>query len=78
MGDAIRIEGSSTNVRLRNNVLTVDAGYDISVDPNSQGGFTSDYNLLHTGPGPNAFTGFWGNVVRDTLGDWQTATGRMH
>ena len=76
VGDAVRIEGGSSNVRLSNNILSVDAGYDISIDPNSQAGLASNYNLLHTGPGPNAFTGFWANVVRDTLGDWQSASGQ--
>ncbi len=72
VGNAIRVQGGSNGTRLRNNILWVDAGYDISVDPNSQGGFTSDRNLLHKGPGPNAFTGLWGNITRDTLNDWQT------
>ncbi len=61
VGDAIRIQGSSQNVRLRNNILWVDAGYDLYVASDSQVGFNSDYNNLHT-------TGS-GKLARWQLGD---------
>jgi VCBS repeat-containing protein len=75
VGEAIRVEAGSVDVRLRNNIVQVDAGYNVSVAPDSQGGFSSDRNLLQ-GSGPNAFTGFWNNASQDTLADWQAATGQ--
>ncbi|MEP7157786.1 MAG: right-handed parallel beta-helix repeat-containing protein [Chloroflexota bacterium] len=75
VGDAIRVEGGSANVHVRNNIVCVDAGYDLSVAPDSQSGFSSDHNLLH-GSGPTAFTGIWNNTGQDTLSDWQAASGQ--
>ncbi len=70
VGDAVRVQ-SSSNVTLRNNILWVQAGYDIYVPPDSQVGFTSDYNLLYTaGAGK---VGSWQGVDRPTLGAWQSA-----
>ncbi|HEY6564647.1 MAG TPA: right-handed parallel beta-helix repeat-containing protein, partial [Pirellulaceae bacterium] len=76
VGDGIRLQNVSQGSTLRNNVVTVDAGYDIYVSPNSQAGFSSNYNLFHQGTDPNAHVGFWGGVIRDSLADWQTATGQ--
>jgi len=47
-GDAISLQGSTQNVELRNNIVQVDDGYGVNVAANSQGGFTSDYNLFYT------------------------------
>ena len=55
---------AAPTARLRNNILWVEAGYDLYVTPDSQVGFNSDYNLLYQGLGPNAFIGFWNNVTR--------------
>lgn len=76
VGDAIRIEQGSRNVRLANNILWVESGYDVSVNADSQAGFVSDYNLLHQGADANAHVGFFGNVSRDQLADWQAAAGQ--
>src|SRR4029077_20571776 len=77
-GSAVRIDSASVNVTLRNNILWVQAGYDIYVADDSQTAFSSDYNLLHTGTDPNAHVGFWNSSVgggtRHQLSDWQTAT----
>ncbi len=73
VGDAIRIQGSSQNVWLRNNILWVDAGYDLYVASDSQVGFNSDYNLLHKGPAINAYVGYWGGDRSDFTA-WQAAT----
>ncbi len=71
-GDAIVIDRSTPYVHLRNNVLWVQLGYDISVDSTSQQGFTSDYNLLHTsGAGKVAL---WQGISRPTLSAWQNTT----
>ena len=47
VGDAIKLQ-NSPNVRLRNNILWVNAGYDLNIDSASQVGFDSDYNDLYT------------------------------
>jgi len=55
----------------------VQAGSDLYVAPDSQAGFSSDYNLLNRGGGGGAAsTGFWGGVLRAVLSDWQTASGQ--
>jgi parallel beta-helix repeat protein len=76
VGDAIRIQDSSNNVVLKNNILWVEAGYDIYVMANSQTGLDSSNNLFHQGVDPNAHVGFWGNVVQDSLVDWYAASGQ--
>ena len=74
VGDAIRLQSSTNHSRIYNNVLWVDAGYDIFVDASSQGDFISSYNLLHTGVDINAHTGYWDSAVQDLLVDWQGVT----
>jgi parallel beta-helix repeat protein len=74
VGDAVRVEGASRNVTLRNNLLWAEEGFDLYITPDSQTGFRSDDNLLHQGTDPKAHVGFWGGVVRDTLSDWQAAS----
>ena len=58
-----------------NNILWVNAGYDLNVDAPSQVGFDSDYNLFNKSVDPNAHIGFWGSV-KNLLADWTTATNR--
>ena len=53
--------GSPTD--LRNNILWVEAGADISVADDSQVGLTSDYNDLYQGTDPNAHVGFWNGAT---------------
>jgi hypothetical protein len=76
VGDALRINDNSSDVTVRNNILLIDAGYDIFVDSDSQTRFVSDHNLLHQSPDANAHVGFFNNATQDALGDWQTATGQ--
>src|SRR5262249_14630907 len=76
VGDAVRVQVNSANVRLQNNILWVESGYDVFVATNSQTGFTSNYNLFHQGVDPNAYVGFWGGANRDSLNDWRTASGQ--
>jgi len=54
VGDAVRLDNSARNVKLYNNILWVQSGYDIFVATNSQTGFASNYNLLHKGSDINA------------------------
>ncbi len=74
VGNAVMVEGGSTSVSLRNNILWVEAGYDIYVASDSQVGFNSDYNLPYSGIDPNAHVGFWGDTTYDTLADWRTVS----
>ena len=74
MGDAVRLEGDW--VDLVNNLVWVLAGHDIYVTGASLSNLLSDYNLLHRGDDSNAHVAFAAGAVRDTLADWQTATGR--
>ncbi len=77
VGDAVRVDGQNTSgVTLRNNILWVEAGYDIFVASDAQQGFVSDYNDLYQGTDPNAHVGFWNGATRDTLADWQSADGQ--
>jgi parallel beta-helix repeat protein len=73
VNDAINISASTGDV-VKNNVLWVEAGYDLDIASNSQSGFVSDYNDLHHGAGSNAKTGFWNSTGDTQLSDWQTAS----
>ena len=70
VGDALRISGGSNGVRIENNILWVEAGYDIDVADDSQSGLASDYNLFNKGTDPNAHVGYYGGI-EDTFADWQ-------
>ena len=85
VGDAIRIQDSSQNISLLNNILWVQAGYDLYVTPDSQTGFQSNYNLFFLGtvPDSKAHLGFWNNATVDLnpnpgtpLSDWQSSSGQ--
>jgi autotransporter-associated beta strand protein/parallel beta-helix repeat protein len=76
VGNAVRVEAGSQNVELRNNILWVNAGYDIYAASDSQSGLSSDYNLFNKGLDPNAHIGFWNNAPQDPLTGWQTASGQ--
>jgi parallel beta-helix repeat protein len=73
VGNAVRLQGSARNIQLSNNIITILSGFGISVDNNSQTGFTSDYNLIQTGNDPNARVGFW-NGDRTDLVQWRAAS----
>jgi hypothetical protein len=67
-GDNIRVDGGSSEVEVRNNILWTETGYDLWVNYNSQGGFFSDYNTLYAGPGGTLV--HWILDFTDIL-DWQ-------
>ncbi|HZL38153.1 MAG TPA: right-handed parallel beta-helix repeat-containing protein, partial [Tepidisphaeraceae bacterium] len=71
LGDAVRVLSGAQSIAVENNILDVLGGFDISVDPSSQTGFSSDYNDLYaTGSGQVAF---WQGAARATLSNWQNA-----
>ena len=67
-GNALRVQGSTKNLQVFNNIFWAGNGYALSVDPNSEVGFQSDYNLFYT-PGSGKL-GQWEN--RDFINrvDW--------
>jgi parallel beta-helix repeat protein/VCBS repeat-containing protein len=71
VGDALELNQGTVNVLLRNNILVVDAGYDVYVDGTSGAGLNSDYNLFS--PGVSGSAGLFGKPLR-TLANWQAAT----
>ena len=55
---------------MRNNIVWVSSGFGLSVAPDSQTGFESDYNNFYvTGNGQVAL---WQNIPRPTLAAWRT------
>jgi hypothetical protein len=75
VGEAIRVQGALTQpIQIRNNILSVDAGYNLYVASESQPYISSDYNLAHLG-GVDAKTGFWNGLPVTTLANWQVQTG---
>lgn len=73
-GDNVRIDGGSSEVELRSNVLYAEAGYDVYVANDSQTGFFSDWNdLFARGAGKLVF---WTRDFTDLL-DWQADVARF-
>ena len=82
---AVRVEGSASNLTLRNNILWAvgaapvgglsQIAYGISISNDSQAGFVSDYNLLYAS-GPAGYIGQWLATSPSTLSAWRNATGR--
>ncbi len=68
-GDAIRAISSSKNLRLRNNVISVSAGFGLNIAPDSQTGFQSDYNDFDLSG--NGQVALWQNVGRPSLAAWR-------
>ncbi|MBI9018525.1 MAG: right-handed parallel beta-helix repeat-containing protein [Phycisphaerae bacterium] len=67
-GDGVKLENNSSGAQIRNNIIWVDAGYDLNVATDSQVGFESDYNNLYaTGTGKVVW---WQKDFTD-LFDWQ-------
>ncbi|HEV3343905.1 MAG TPA: right-handed parallel beta-helix repeat-containing protein, partial [Pirellulales bacterium] len=72
LSDALDIDGGSTSVSVRNNILWSQAGFDISVATDSQTGFASDFNDFYvSGTGK---VGLSQSGTRATLTAWQGAT----
>ena len=59
VGDAILLDGDTSDLVLRNNLLWIDAGYAVHATTDNQANFSSDYNLFQQGVSPNAHVGFW-------------------
>jgi len=74
VGDAVRLENNTYGALIYNNIMWVEAGYDIFVQPSAQTGFDSDYNVLYSGPGIDAHAGYWNSTTEDTLADWRAAS----
>ncbi len=70
VGDAIALANGSFDIRIENNILWVESGYDIDVANDSQSGLVSDYNVFYKGTDPNAHVGFFGGI-EDTFAAWQ-------
>jgi len=77
VGNAITMSGSTTSSypdTFENNILWVQAGFDMAVTTSNQTGLISDYNILyHTGA--NANVGTWNSTTEATLAAWQAASG---
>ncbi|MCC7333449.1 MAG: right-handed parallel beta-helix repeat-containing protein [Pirellulaceae bacterium] len=67
-GDGVRVRNNSQFVSLTNHIIQVDSGIAVTVTNDSQRGFFSDYNLIHT---PNSGTiGSWNGVQYLNHSDW--------
>ena len=73
--DTLRIEGASSGVHLRNNILQADNGFAVSVAPDSQGAFTSDNNVFFRSIFGGGAVGLWDGATRTTFAAWRAATG---
>ncbi len=57
-GNGVELEGPIEDVRIKNNIVSADAGFGLFVDPESQFGYESDFNNWYaTGSGGLAFQG---------------------
>ncbi|MCY2965067.1 MAG: right-handed parallel beta-helix repeat-containing protein, partial [Planctomycetota bacterium] len=74
VGNAVQVETNSTNITLQNNILSVMAGRAISVNPNSEVGFSSDYNDIVLGVSGNI--GRWENRDFASFADWRFDVGQ--
>ena len=72
LGNGVRVEDSSENTSLKNNIIWAESGYDISVATDSQVGFVSEYNNLFVSGGGRI--AWWQKDFTD-LFDWQVETG---
>ncbi|RLA51269.1 MAG: hypothetical protein DRQ65_08095, partial [Gammaproteobacteria bacterium] len=68
VGDGLIIDTNASNVNLRDNIFHIELGTAITVDPNSQLGFSSDYNIFDIAPA--AFVGDWQSVPIASLQLW--------
>lgn len=75
VGDAIRLQNSTKNVSLRNNIISIQSGHAIFVAADSKTTFSSDYNLIHVPYEATSRCGSWDGVSYTWLSSWQNATG---
>ena len=76
IGDAINLSGTTNATyptTIENNILWVQAGYDLDVATGSQTGLISNYNVLYH-VGAQAGVGKWNGAAESTLGNWQSAS----
>ena len=67
--NAIQVQNSSNSVQIENNILDVSSGgYALGVTPDSEQGFTSDYNLFMLSGGSTA--AHWENQSFATQASW--------
>ncbi|MEI8369156.1 MAG: right-handed parallel beta-helix repeat-containing protein, partial [Planctomycetia bacterium] len=69
-GIGVRVVGNSSNVVLRDNIITTDSGTAVYVASDSQQGFASDYNNLYRAPTGTGTLVWWQKPFAD-LFDWQ-------
>ncbi|MEQ1831216.1 MAG: right-handed parallel beta-helix repeat-containing protein, partial [Pirellula sp.] len=67
-GDAIHVQNSTQNISILNNILVARNGYLISVNPDSERGFRSDYNILYATD--NGKLGLWEGQAFTDRADW--------
>ncbi len=73
-GDNLRVESGSSDVEVRNNIFWAEQGYDLFIANDSQTGFFSDFNDLHSsGTGKLVY---WTKDFNDIL-DWQADVARF-
>lgn len=70
-GDALRLHNAS-GATLKNNIFHVREGAAIRLDPDSQTGFSSDFNLFDRID--DAVIGSWAGADRTTFSDWRNAS----
>jgi len=73
--DAIRIEGASKNVNVRNDIIWAQSGLGIAVTPDSQAGFSADNNVFFRSLFGTGRIGTWNGAERATLAAWKAASG---
>ena len=69
IGTGITIHGGASSTTIENNIIAVGAGPAISIDPSSEAGLLSDYNLFDL-TGTAAVVGQWEGVLYPTLASW--------
>ena len=72
-GVGVLVEGSASGVLLKNNLIDMAGGVALSVDPNSERNFASDYNLFH--PSGTAALALWKGKTFSSRTDWLHETG---
>ena len=76
IGDAVNLSTTTSAtypITIENNILWVQAGYDLDITTSNQTGLISNYNVLyHTGG--QAGVGKWNGTAQSTLANWQSAS----
>ncbi len=69
IGTGITIYGGASSTTIENNIIAVGSGPAISIDPSSESGLLSDYNLFDL-TGTTAVIGQWESVLYPSLATW--------